>query len=79
MLSRLHRPERILELGTFTGYSALCLAEGLSSDGRLVTVERDPRAAAAARANIEAAPSEYTEKVGSISSGSNDSSKQCYL
>ncbi len=39
MLSLLMKPERILEVGTFTGYSALCLAEGLSSRGRLHTVE----------------------------------------
>jgi predicted sulfurtransferase/predicted O-methyltransferase YrrM len=49
-LSRMRRPQRVLELGCFTGYSALCLAEGLpAGGGRLVTVERDPRAAAVAR------------------------------
>ena len=36
MLSHMLRPKRILELGTFTGYSALCLAEGLPEDGKLV-------------------------------------------
>lgn len=41
MLSQMIRPRRILELGTFTGYSALCLAEGLSSDGDLHTVEHN--------------------------------------
>lgn len=41
MLSRMLRPRRILEIGTFTGYSALCLAEGLSSDGTLITIEKD--------------------------------------
>lgn len=39
MLSHMVRPRRILELGTFTGYSALCLAEGLLPDGELHTVE----------------------------------------
>lgn len=39
MLSRMIRPRRILEIGTFTGYSALCLAEGLSEDGELLTIE----------------------------------------
>ena len=39
MLSRMIRPSRILEIGTFTGYSALCLAKGLSSDGLLYTIE----------------------------------------
>ena len=41
MISHMIRPKRILELGTFTGYSALCLAEGLAEDGRLITVERN--------------------------------------
>lgn len=33
------RPTNILEIGTFTGYSALCLAEGLNLDGRLITID----------------------------------------
>ena len=39
MVSCMLRPRRILEIGTFTGYSALCLAKGLTDDGRLHTVE----------------------------------------
>ena len=39
MLSRMVRPQRIVELGTFTGYSTLCLAEGLLPDGELHTIE----------------------------------------
>ncbi|MFT3681535.1 MAG: O-methyltransferase [Ferruginibacter sp.] len=39
MLSRLLQPKRILEVGTFTGYSALCLAKGLTADGELHTLE----------------------------------------
>lgn len=41
MLSKMISPTDILELGTFTGYSTLCLAEGLRQGGRLVTVEID--------------------------------------
>jgi caffeoyl-CoA O-methyltransferase len=41
MLSKMIRPERILEIGTFTGYSALCLAEGLTDNGVLHTIECD--------------------------------------
>ena len=41
MFSRLIKPDRILEIGTFTGYSALCLAEGLKTGGELITVEYD--------------------------------------
>lgn len=39
MASRMIKPERILEIGTFTGYSALCLAKGLKDDGKLFTIE----------------------------------------
>jgi len=39
MISRLLKPKAILEIGTYTGYSALCLAEGLQSDGVLHTIE----------------------------------------
>ena len=38
-LSKLISPMRILEIGTFTGYATLCLAEGLSQDGRIHTIE----------------------------------------
>jgi len=39
MMSKMLNPKRILEIGTFTGYSALCLAEGLAEDGLLHTIE----------------------------------------
>jgi predicted O-methyltransferase YrrM len=39
MISCMIRPKRILEIGTFTGYSALCLAKGLAADGILHTIE----------------------------------------
>lgn len=38
-LSKLVQPETILEIGTFTGYSALCLAEGLKPGGKLITID----------------------------------------
>lgn len=41
MLSKMIQPETVLELGTFTGYSALCLAEGLPVKGKLYTIECD--------------------------------------
>jgi len=37
--SKMIAPERILEIGTFTGFSGLCLAKGLPNDGKLVTLE----------------------------------------
>ena len=42
MLSKMIEPNRILELGTYTGYSALCLAEGLTENGYLITVDVNP-------------------------------------
>ena len=39
MLSKMIQPKNILEIGTYTGYSALCLAEGLTNDGRLLTID----------------------------------------
>ncbi len=41
-LSRMISPERILEVGTYTGYSAICLAKGLKEGGRLLTIEHNP-------------------------------------
>lgn len=38
-IAKMMRPRRILEIGTFTGYSAICLAEGLASGGELHTIE----------------------------------------
>jgi caffeoyl-CoA O-methyltransferase len=39
MLSQMIRPECILEIGTFTGYAAVCLAEGLTPNGKLITID----------------------------------------
>ena len=41
MLTQICAPRLVVELGTFTGYSGLCIAEGLPEDGRLVTIEVD--------------------------------------
>ncbi len=42
MLSRMIAPSRILEVGTYTGYSAICLAKGLREGGRLLSIEHNP-------------------------------------
>ena len=39
MISHLIKPKNILEIGTYTGYSAICMAEGLQPDGKLVTID----------------------------------------
>jgi predicted O-methyltransferase YrrM len=41
MICQMIKPKRVLEIGTFTGYSALCMAEALTDDGLLHTIERD--------------------------------------
>ena len=56
MLSRMIRPERILELGTFVGYSALCLAEGLTDNGRLITIEKNDELEDLIRENLSLSP-----------------------
>jgi caffeoyl-CoA O-methyltransferase len=53
MFSQMIRPENILEIGTFTGYSALCLAEGLSETGKLITIEINDELADVAQSFFE--------------------------
>ncbi|HUB62658.1 MAG TPA: class I SAM-dependent methyltransferase [Puia sp.] len=55
IVSRLVRPRRVLEIGTFMGYSALCLASGLAEDGRLHTIELRDEDADLAEGNFRAA------------------------
>jgi len=42
-ISKMIRPQKILEIGTFTGYSAICLAQGLQRNGKLITIEKQPQ------------------------------------
>ena len=56
MMSHMIRPKRILELGTFTGYSALCLAEGLAEDGKLITIEHNDELEETIERNINRSP-----------------------
>lgn len=53
MLVRLMRPQRVLEIGTFTGYSALSLAAGLEAGGRLDTIEIDDELEALAQSYFD--------------------------
>lgn len=54
-MSRLIKPHRVLEIGTFTGYSAICLSRGLAEGGCLHTIELREEDAATARRNFNLA------------------------
>ena len=56
MISQMIQPQRILELGTFTGYSALCLAEGLTEDGQLLTIEHNDEMEDSIHRNLALSP-----------------------
>ena len=56
MISCMIRPRRILEIGSFTGYSALCLAQGLTADGELHTIELREADARQARSFFDRSP-----------------------
>jgi caffeoyl-CoA O-methyltransferase len=56
MISWMIRPRRILEIGTYTGYSALCLAEGLTDDGRLITIDHNEELEGFARSYWQQSP-----------------------
>ncbi len=56
MLTRMIAPHRILELGTFSGYSSLCFAEGMPADAHLFTIEIDDEAAPDIQAEFDASP-----------------------
>ena len=53
MISLMQRPRVVLEIGTFTGYSCLCLAEGLAEGGVVHTIERNPEMIAMIRQHLE--------------------------
>lgn len=56
LLVQLFQPKFILEVGTFTGYSALSMAEGLPDDGKLITCEINPKAQAIAQEAFNSSP-----------------------
>jgi predicted O-methyltransferase YrrM len=61
MLSHMIQPENILEIGTYTGYSALCMAEGMKENGKLITI--DVNEELAERVNEYFQSSEYSDKI----------------
>lgn len=64
MFSRMLQPECILEIGTFMGYSALCLAEGLSENGKLITLDINAETNAIAKSFWAKSP--LSEKIESF-------------
>lgn len=56
MISMMIQPKYILEVGTYTGYSALCMLEGLRPDGELHTIDIDEELAARSRSYFDDAP-----------------------
>ena len=56
MISKLVNPKNILEIGTYTGYSALCLAEGLQINGKIITIDKNEE--------LETLQNKYFEKSG---------------
>ena len=61
MISKLVNPEIIVEVGTYTGYSCLCLAEGLKKNGKIITIEKDEEFASIANKFFD--KSKYKEKI----------------
>ncbi len=61
MISHLKQPKRILEIGTYTGYSALCLAEGLTAEGKLITIDVNEELADKVRGYFK--ESAYSEQI----------------
>jgi predicted O-methyltransferase YrrM len=56
LMSRATHPRRILEIGTYMGFSALCLAEGITDDGLIISLDIDPETHAIAKGFWERSP-----------------------
>ena len=54
-ISQMLQPERVLEIGTFTGYAAICLAEGLTENGKLFTIDINEELEAIVKTHVEKA------------------------
>lgn len=61
MISKLIKPDRILEIGTFTGYATLCLAEGLSEKGIIYTIDINKELKELVQANFR--KSEFNDQI----------------
>ena len=55
MLSHMIQPQAILEIGTYTGYSAICMAEGMAAGGKLITIDKNDELESRVRSYFKAA------------------------
>jgi predicted O-methyltransferase YrrM len=60
-ISKLQQPKFILEIGTYTGYSALCLAEGLHPEGKLISIDVNEETSSFAKLFI--AKTQYADQI----------------
>lgn len=60
-ISKLQQPKLVVEIGTYTGYSALCLAEGLAENGKLISIDVNEETSAFAKSFIQ--KTEYSNKI----------------
>lgn len=63
-ICKMIKPQRILEIGTFTGYSAICLASGLSQNGKLLTIDKNDELKSISQRYFK--KSGYSNKITSI-------------
>lgn len=63
-ISKLQQPKLIIEIGTYTGYSALCLAEGLAENGKLISIDVNEETSSFAKSFIS--KTEYANKINLI-------------
>lgn len=61
ILSKMISPKNILEIGTYTGYSALCMAEGLKKDGKIITIDNNEELESRVKSYFE--ESEYGDQI----------------
>ena len=64
MISQMIRPDRILEIGTYTGYSALCLAEGLRENGKIITIDINEELEEKVKAHFKSLGSKVDYRIG---------------
>lgn len=69
-ISKLQQPKLIIEIGTYTGYSALCLAEGLTEKGKLISIDVNEETSAFAKSFIQ--KTEYANKIDLVLADAKD-------